>query len=491
MAASASSSATGEAELPSLNAPDDAFVARLAPSLPPDTLRPAEDRHREELRRISRGTAAHVALPRSTAEVATIVRACAEARVAIVPYGGGTGLVGGQIDATSIRGGAGALVLSLERMNAVRSVHPDEGAMVVEAGAILSDVHAAAEDAELMFPLSLGSKGSARIGGLLATNAGGTAVLRYGNMRELTLGIEAVLPDGSVMDAAHRLRKSNMGYDLRHLLIGSEGTLGIITAATLRLFPQPRDRAAAFLQVGSPEDAVALLALARAQVGDAVTGCELIDGQGLRWLAETHPAIRQPLDPIPDWSALLEVSLFTGSAAEALEGIAGAAIEAGLVKDGTVSASEAQRDAFWAVRESIPEANRAVGALASHDVSVPVSAVPQLIREGRTELSAMLPGLRFNTFGHVGDGNVHYNLFPPEGTTKADHAAIVPVLTRALHDRVAALGGAISAEHGIGRHKSGELARLGDPAALAAMKAVKRALDPLGIMNPGAVLVRD
>ena len=340
-----------------------------------------------------------------------------------------------------------------------------------------------------MFPLTLGSKGSARIGGLLATNAGGTAVLRYGNMRELTLGIEAVLPDGSIMATAHRLRKSNMGYDLRHLLIGAEGTLGIITAATLRLFPVPHDRAAAFLAVGSPADAVALLALARERLGDTVTGCELIDGTGLRWLRDTYPDTRQPFAEPPDWSVLLEAGLFEGDAADALEAVAAAAMERGLVRDGTVSRSDTQREAFWAVRETIPEANRAVGALASHDVSVPIGAIPDLVRDGREKLRAIAPDIRFNTFGHVGDGNLHYNLFPASGRTREDYAEVKARLTATLHDLVAAAGGAISAEHGIGRHKRDELARLGDPAALAAMRAVKRALDPHGIMNPGAVLL--
>ena len=469
--------------MPELNPADAAFADRLASHLPPDTVRPAEDRFREELRRLSRGTAGFVALPRSTAEVSAIVVRCAAERVALVPYGGGTGLVGGQIDE-----GPGALVVSLERMQAVRGVWPAEGAMLVEAGAVLHNIHVAAQEAGLMFPLTLGSKGSARIGGLLATNAGGTAVLRYGNMRELTLGIEAVLPDGSVLDTAHRLRKSNMGYDLRHLLIGSEGTLGIITAATLRLFPEPRDRAAAFLCVPSPDAAVALLQLARERVGDAVSGCELIDGQGLRWLAEHFPETRQPLDPVPDWSVLLEFGLFEGAAADALEEVAAEAVERELVLDGAVSRSDSQREAFWNVRETIPEANRTVGALVSHDVSVPVSEVPRLIREGRKALLAIAPDIRFNTFGHVGDGNVHYNLFPAAGRTREDYGTVTERLTQCLHDMVARLGGAISAEHGIGRFKAAELERLGDPAALRAMRAVKDALDPLAIMNPGAVL---
>ena len=460
-----------------------ATIERLRSALPHDTIRDAEPRHREELRRIARGTAEHVALPRATAEVATIVGICAEGRLPIVPYAGGTGLVGGQVS-----DGPPALVVSLERMTAIRGVWPDEGAMAVEAGAILSDVHAAAEAAGLHFPLTLGSKGSARIGGLLATNAGGTAVLRYGNMRELTLGIEAVLPDGSVIETAHRLRKSNMGYDLRHLLIGSEGTLGIITAATLRLSPIPCTRSAAFLQIGSPEDALAVLSIARKRAGDGVSGCELVDGQGLRWLADHLPDIRQPFDDPPDWSVLLELGLFEGDAADVLERIAAEAVERGHVIDGVVSRSEAQREAFWHARESIPEANRAVGPIASHDVSVPLSEAPRLIAEGREALRAIAPDIRFNTFGHVGDGNLHYNLFPAENRSREDYAGVKAALTERLHDLVASLGGAISAEHGIGRFKVGELERLGDPAALAAMRAIKRALDPVGIMNPGAVL---
>ena len=470
------------APLASLAPADGAFAERLAADLPPDTVRRAEDRHREELRRIARGSAEAVALPRTTAEVATIVRRCAVERVAVIAFGGGTGLVGGQLG-----DGTPALTLSLERMDRVRDLWPAEGAIEVEAGAVLQNVHAAAEERGLQFPLTLGSKGSARIGGLLAANAGGTAVLRYGTMRELALGVEAVLPDGSIVPT-HRLRKSNMGYDLRHLLIGSEGTLGVITAATLRLYPVPRERAAAFLAIGSPADALDLLALARERLGDGVSGCELIDGTGLEWLREHLPQTRQPFERPPPWSVLIEAGLFTGSAAEALEDVAGEAIERGLVLDGVVSRSEAQREAFWAAREAIPEANRAVGAIASHDVSVPLSEVPRLIEEGREALRAIAPDIRFNTFGHVGDGNVHYNLFPARGRTREDYRDVRDALTARLHDMVSALGGAISAEHGIGRFKAGELRRLGDPAAIAAMHRLKRALDPHGIMNPGAVL---
>ena len=449
----------------------------------PDLIAPATPAHRQELRRISRGTAEWVARPRSTADAVRVVQSCAAHGVAMVPYGGGTGLVGGQV-----ADGPPALVVSTERMAAVRGVWADEGVVEVEAGAILSDVHAAARSVGLTFPLTLGSRGSARIGGLLATNAGGTAVLRHGTMRELTLGVEAVLPDGTLLEGARRLRKDNSGYDLRHLLIGSEGTLGLITAATLRLASVPRSRAAAVLAVPGPRAALDLLGRLRARVGDGVTGCELIDGQGLRWVATHLSDVRLPLGPIPDWSVLVEVGLFEGDAAEVLEEVAGAAMADGAVSDGVVSRSEAQRAAFWAMREAIPEASRAVGPIATHDVSVPLSAVPGLIEEGRRVLHAIAPGLRFNTFGHVGDGNVHFNVFPAEGRSAGAYVAIRPDLSAALHDLVVALGGSISAEHGIGRHKAAELARVERPARMAALRRIKRALDPDGLMNPGALL---
>ncbi|MFO6464276.1 FAD-binding oxidoreductase [Jannaschia sp. KMU-145] len=445
-------------------------------------LAPAAPHHRTELRGRATGTAEWVATPRDTDEVARVVRASAAARVPMVPYGGGTGLVGGQVG-----DGPPALVVSLTRMAAIRAVWPDEGAIEVEAGAILATVQEAAQAAGLAFPLTLGSRGSAQIGGLLATNAGGTAVLRHGTMRDLTLGVEAVLSDGSVVSGGRRLRKNNTGYDLRHLLIGSEGTLGIITAATLRLVPEPRARAAAFLAVASPRAALDLLAIARARVGEGVSGCELIDGQGLRWLAEHLPAVRQPFDAAPDWSVLMEIGLFEGDAAAVLEEIAADGLARGLVSDGAVSRSEAQRDAFWQVREGIPEASRAVGPIASHDVSVPLSHVPRLIAEGRAALLGIAPDLRFNTFGHAGDGNVHFNVFPARGRTRADYAGIAPELTARLHDIVVDLGGAISAEHGIGRFKAAELARLAKPSELAAMRAIKAALDPGGLMNPGVI----
>ena len=455
----------------------------LARRLPPGTLSDAEDRHREEPRRLLRGAGRVLARPRSVEEVAAIVSACAEARVPVIPYGGGTGLVGGQLS-----DGPDALIVSLDRMAAIREVRADEGVMIAEAGAVLADVQRAAEEAGRLFPLSLASEGSARLGGLLATNAGGVAVLRYGNMRDLTLGLEAVLPDGSVLRRLGRLRKDNTGYDLRHLLIGAEGTLGIVTAAALRLFPRPAERGAAMLAIPSPRAALDLLWLSRERLGDGVSAFELISGVGLALMAERLPEVRQPLAGPPAWSVLLDAGLPAGRpAAEALEDLAAEAMERGLVADGAIAQSEGQRREFWRLRESIPEANRLTGSVASHDVSVPLSEIPALIERGTAAVEALGP-MRVNAFGHVGDGNLHFNAFALEGARREDLSALAPQVTRAVHDLVHDLGGSISAEHGIGRFKAAELVRYADPAKIAAMRAIKAALDPHGIMNPGAVL---
>ena len=438
----------------------------------PRTLSEAEPRHLEEPRGKWRARSGLVAKPRTTAEVAALVRACAAERVGIVPWGGGTGLVGGQV-------AEGNLILSLERMTAIREVSRAEDLLICEAGAILSDVHAAAEEAGRLFPLSLASKGSARIGGLLATNAGGVNVLRWGNMRDLTVGIEAVLPDGSILSGPGRLRKDNAGYDLRHLLIGAEGTLGIVTAAALRLVPPPADVATAWIAVPSPEAALSLLALVRDRAGEGVSAFELISVTGLDFLAEHLPQVRPPMRA--DWSVLVELGL-PSDAEATLAAIYEAAGE--LAGDAVLASSEAQRNALWEARESIPLANRAVGAIASHDVSVPLGSVPQLIAKGGEALAG--EAVRINAFGHLGDGNLHYNLFPALDRSRDGYDA--PRLTGIVHDLVRSLGGSIAAEHGIGRAKAAELAAHGDPAKLAAMRAVKAALDPHGIMNPGAVL---
>ncbi|UFS66779.1 FAD-binding oxidoreductase [Paracoccus denitrificans] len=461
-----------------LNPADEALAARL----PAGVLREVTPAYLEEPRGRWRGHAGLVAAPRNTDEVAAVVRACAEARVAIVPRGGGTGLVAGQV----MPDGPAPLILSLERMTALRGVWPEENVLVAEAGMTLQAVRDAAEGAGRLFPLSLASQGTAAIGGCLATNAGGVTALRYGTARALCLGIEAVLPDGSVVHDLKRLRKDNTGYDLRDLLIGAEGTLGVITAASLKLVVPPPNIGTAMLQVPSPEAALTLLALAEGRMAGGVTAFELIGGQGLAFLAEVLPEIRQPL-PGVEWSVLVEVGLPEGMAPEAaLEGLLMDAMERGLVTDGVIAQSGAQAAGFWHLREHIPEANRRIGAVASHDISLPLSEIAGFIRDAGAALSG--EGVRINCFGHLGDGNLHYNLFPAPGRHRADYDDRRKALSERVHGMVVARGGSFSAEHGVGRLKTGDLARWGDPARLAAMRAIKAALDPLGIMNPGAVL---
>lgn len=467
-----------------LNPADPAFVARLAVRLPAGAVIPPEPRHLQEPRGRHHGQAGAVALPDSTDQLAGIVRACAEARVGIVPLGGGTGLVGGQV----MGAGPLPLVVSLERMNRLRGIFPEENVIVVEAGMILADVQTAAEAAGRMFPLWLASEGSCRIGGNLATNAGGTAVLRHGNARDLCLGLEAVLPDGSVLHGLKRLRKDNTGYDLRNLLIGAEGTLGIITAASLKLVRPPAAEGTALIVVPSPTAALDLLGLAQARFGPLVTGFELMHRMGLEFLAETLPDLRQPFAVAPEWLVLVDLGLTQGmDPAAELGALFAEAQAAGLASDGLVAQSGAQRAAFWALRETIPEANRRVGSIASHDIALPLGKIAGFIATAGAAL-ARLAEVRINCFGHLGDGNLHYNVFPARGRNRAEYDDLRAPITRLVHDLVAAAGGSISAEHGVGRLKVADLERYGDPAKLAAMRAIKQALDPLGIMNPGAVL---
>ncbi|MFN4156001.1 MAG: FAD-binding oxidoreductase [Paracoccaceae bacterium] len=450
----------------------------------PGLLRAVAPRDVEEPRGRWRGQAAAVACPRSAAEVAEIVTACAQAGVGIVPMGGGSGLVGGQV----MPDGPAPLILSLERMTALRGAWPSENVLVVEAGMILADVQAAAEKLGRLFPLSLASEGSARIGGTLATNAGGVNVLRYGNARDLCLGLEAVLPDGSIFHGLKRLRKDNTGYDLRHLLIGSEGTLGIITAASLRLFPKPAAKVVALLAVPSPRAALDLLALAEAQLAGLISAFELIHRMGYDFLAQTMPEVTVPLSPVPEWSVLIELGLPQGVAPEeAMAGLYAQADAVGLVLDGVIAASQAQAASLWRIRESIPEGNRRIGAVSSHDISLPLSEIPGFIPRAGAALAA-LGEWRINCFGHLGDGNLHYNVFPAPGRSRKDHDGQREAVKTCVHDIVHELGGSVSAEHGIGRLKVSDLERYGDPAKLAAMRGVKAALDPGGIMNPGAVL---
>ncbi|MFV0334107.1 MAG: FAD-binding oxidoreductase [Tropicimonas sp.] len=467
-----------------LNPADAAFETTLRATLPAACFRAVEPRYLEELRGRFFCPDAFLLTPGSTGEVAAILRLANEARVPIVPYGGGTGLVGGQVGVGLPR----PVLLSLERMRAIRSVHAAEHLMVAEAGVILSDIHAAAERAGRLFPLSLAAEGSAQIGGLLSTNAGGVNVLRYGNARDLCLGVEAVLPDGSVLHGLRRLRKDNTGYDIRNLLIGAEGTLGVITGACLRLFPRPHSQGAAVMVVESPQAALGLLALAQERLGEGVSAFELIHRTGLEFLAETMPAIRQPFATRPGWMALIDLGLTGGLEADAaLEALYAAAAKAGLVSDGIIAASLGQRAEFWRMREAIPEANRLIGAVTSHDIAVPIGTIPDFIRRAREVVTGIGP-FRVNCFGHLGDGNLHFNTYPPRGEKRAAFAGLREEISRGIHDLVDEFGGSVSAEHGIGRLKVADLERYGDPARLAAMRAIKAALDPAGIMNPGAVL---
>ncbi|WP_298675335.1 FAD-binding oxidoreductase [uncultured Lentibacter sp.] len=455
----------------------------LASKLPQGTLRAVAPRYLEEPRAKWQGVAAAVAAPQSVAEVSIIVAFAAAHRVALLPYGGGTGLVGGQLTAEGA-----PLLLSLERMNRVREVLPSENAIVVEAGCTLQAVQDAALAAERLFPLSIGSKGTAQIGGNLATNAGGINVLRYGNARDLALGLEAVLPDGRVWNGLTRLRKDNTGYDLRNLLIGSEGTLGVITAAALKLFARPAQTGTALFAVQSPAAALSLLAHLRAIAGETVSAFELLHRQGLEFVAEKLPDLRQPWPQPPEWMVLTELGLARGPTPQALfEELFETALQEGLASDGIIAQSEAQSAALWSLREAIPIANKAVGSLSSHDISLPLGDVAGFIPEANAALAAH-GDYRINCFGHLGDGNLHYNVFPAAGRNRASYGAAAEEVQSLVHELVVRMGGSFSAEHGLGRLKTADLERYADPAKLTAMRAIKSALDPQGIMNPGAVL---
>lgn len=467
-----------------LNSVTGTFVQDLADQLPGAALRPVEPRYTQEPRGMFHGTPGVVVAPASVQEVSLIMRMAAQAQVGVVPYGGGTGLVGGQI----MPGGPAPVLLSLERMRKIRALHARENVIIAEAGAILHDVQDAASDADRLFPLSLASEGSCQIGGTLATNAGGVNVLRYGNARDLCLGLEAVLPDGQIWHGLKRLRKDNTGYDLRNLLIGAEGTLGVITGAALRLFAIPEKTGAAMMVVRDPAAAVDLLALTQKHAGDGVSAFELISRTGLEFLGETMPEVRQPFAPAPEWMVLIDLGLSGGlDPDQILMDIFEQALGADLVLDGVIAQSQAQRQDFWTLRESIPAANKRIGAICSTDIAVPISAIADFVKSGQQAISAV-GDFRINCFGHVGDGNLHYNVFAPKGHMKSEFAAMTDELRGVIHDLVARFDGSFSAEHGVGRLKVGDLERYADPARLSAMRAIKAALDPLGIMNPGAVL---
>lgn len=429
------------------------------------------------------GRSAALLAPGTTGEVQAIVALCAGHGTALVPQGGNTSLVGG---ATPSQDGS-ALLLSTRRLKKVRSVSVQDNVIVAEAGVILAAVHDAAAAVGRRFPLSLGAKGSATVGGLVSTNAGGTQVLRFGPMRSLVLGLEAVLPDGSLHAGLSALRKDNRGYDLKHLLIGAEGTLGIVTAASLRLVALPGSRAVAWLGLASPKAALILLRRLEEVLGEGVESFELIPADVLQMVIERIPGSRAPLAGTHAWHVLVDTTALPG-AAEAGDGLAAAlaaAIGGGLAEDGVLAGSEAQAASLWRLRDSIAEAERHVGLALKHDISVPVAAMPGFIEAAREAIERRFCG-RVIAFGHLGDGNVHFNVRPPAGEDEAAWLARNgPQVTDLVYDMVGAAGGSISAEHGIGQLKIAELDRTADPAARAAQRAIKQALDPAGIMNPG------
>jgi FAD/FMN-containing dehydrogenase len=469
--------------------PDSDFLAAMAERLGPRgfTTDPADmEPWLTDWRGKVHGKAAALLSPASTAEVAFIVQRAAAARVPLVPQGGNTSTVGGATPSSQ----GNALLLSLRRMRAIRSASPADNVLVAEAGAVLSEVHDAAAAIGRRFPLSLGAKGSATVGGLVSTNAGGTQVLRFGTMRALLLGLEAVLPDGSLFAGLSALRKDNRGYDLRQLLAGAEGTLGVVTAASLRLVPAVARRTVAWVGLASPQDGLDLLRRLEEEMGEAVESFEILERDALELVLRHIPGTRAPLAGRHAWHVLVEATAPYGTAdpRAALER-ALAAVAGSLVEDATLAANEAQAEALWRLRDSVSEAERIDGVAAKHDISVPVSLMPSFMATARAEVEQAFPGVRVLAFGHLGDGNVHFNVRAPEGTdTAAWMAESGAGVTALVHDLVTAAGGSISAEHGIGQTKLAEFARLGDPARLAAMRAIKNALDPHGIMNPGKLV---
>lgn len=440
----------------------------------------------EDWRRRYRGSAAALLSPSTTQEVAEIVRMCADARVALVPQGGNTGMVGGATPSSA----GDSILLSLRRMNAIRSISAESNSAVCEAGVILANLHDAAAAIGRRFPLSLGAKGSATIGGLTSTNAGGTQVLRFGTMRGLVDGIEAVLPDGSIFDGLVALKKDNRGYDLRQLLIGAEGTLGVVTAASLRLVPAIGSRTVAWAGVASPQAALRLLRMLENRVGDAVESFELIPKIGVDLVLTYIDGTRAPLQGSHDWNVLIEATAPVGhdSPEAALGDALAAAIDEGLVQDAVIAANETQAEAMWRIRESMAEAERFAGPGPRHDISVSVDMMPDFVISATEAVRQRFPGSRIVAFGHLGDGNIHFNVGAPENAPVAWVEQEFGNVTRFVHDLVTSAGGSISAEHGIGQTRLDELERLADPARLGAMRAIKRALDPLGIMNPGKLV---
>jgi FAD/FMN-containing dehydrogenase len=440
----------------------------------------------QDWRRRYQGRAAAMLSPAGTEEVVEIVRLCAAGRVALVPQGGNSSMVAGAVPGEE----GSALLLSLRRMDRIRSLSAAGGSAVCEAGIVLSRLHEAAAGVGRRFPLSLGAKGTATIGGLISTNAGGTQVLRFGTMRHLVQGVEAVLPDGSLFSSLAPLKKDNRGYDLKQLLIGAEGTLGVVTAANLKLIEAVGSRSVAWVGLASPARALELLRTLERSMGEAIESFELVPRAALDLVLAHVPGTRAPLAGAHAWNVLVEATapMVAPSPEKALGRAIMAAIGTGIAEDAAIAASEAQAESFWRLRESISEAEQKDGPAAKHDISVEIAAMPGFMVEAAAAAQARFAGTRVIAFGHLGDGNVHFNVRAPEGAGSEWLREEGPRVTSFVHDLVIAAGGSISAEHGIGQMRLAELARTEDPARLAAMRAIKGALDPHGIMNPGKLV---
>jgi FAD/FMN-containing dehydrogenase len=439
--------------------------------------------HLEEWRSKYKGHSPLLLKPDTTAQVSAILAICNETATSIVPQGGNTGLVGGQIPFN------GEVLLSLGRMNKIRGLEKDGHAMTAESGVILAEAHRAADEQDLMFPLSLASEGSCTIGGNISTNAGGVNVLRYGMMRELVLGLEVVLADGRVLDLLRTLRKDNTGYDLKQLFIGAEGTLGIVTAATLKLFPKPRSRSTAFMAVPSPAAAVSLLSALQSGTGGMISAFELLPHAGLELVLAHFERVRDPLKAPSPWYVLVEATAGFDLSAN-FEGALEKAMEAGLVTDAAIAESETQHNQFWALREEMSEAQKREGASIKHDVSVPIDKIPDFLARATAAVQKIVPGARPISFGHIGDGNIHFNFSFPKGGDQAAFLAKWDAVQHAVHDIVHDFGGSFSAEHGIGVMKVGDLAHYKSAAEVDLMRALKRTLDPKNILNPGKTVPR-
>lgn len=445
-----------------------------------------KDGYLSELRKLFTGDSPAVLRPRSTEEVSTILRLANDSGIAVVPQGGNTGLVGGQIPDASGR----QIVLSLSRLNTIRDIDPEGNTMVVDAGCVLETIHQAADEHDRLFPLTLGSMGSCQIGGNLSTNAGGTAVLAYGNTRDLVLGLEVVLADGRIWNGLRRLRKDNTGYDLKHLFIGAEGTLGIITAAVLKLFPKPMTRQVAFLGLTSPADAARLFNRAKGTFSNALTGFEIMRRTTMDIAVRHLEGVRDPLQTAFPWYVLLEISggRDAGDLQQQIETFLAECFEDGIVADGALAQSDQQAADFWHLRHGMSDAQRRDGGAISHDVSVPIAKLPEFLETGIARIERLVPGCRPNPFGHFGDGNIHFNVSPGYDTDAQAFFDRRAEINEAIHSLTIEMGGSFSAEHGIGQLKRDLLAATKDPVELALMRSIKQTLDPNGILNPGKVL---